>query len=180
MFITAGERSYLRVVFELILLALVVFALGSLLTNARQKKSAPKPVPAAARPAEDTPPEAAEPLMREYKGVRLGMTAEEARHKLGEPADKGDRQDFYLFSETESAQVFYDASHQVMAISVQYAGGGASAPTPKNVLGADVEPRPDGSVHRCVNYRRAGCWVSYSRTAGEHPLVTVSVQKDGP
>ncbi len=178
MFITAGERSYLKVLFELILLALVVFALGSLLTNARQKRSAPKPVPAAARPAEAAPAEAAEPLMREYKGVRLGMTAGEARQKLGEPADKGDQQDFYLFSESESAQIFYDASHQVKAISVQYAG--ASAPTPKNVLGADIEPSPDGSVHRRVNYRRAGCWVSYSRTAGEQPLVTVSVQKDGP
>ena len=53
MFITAGERSYLRVVFELILLALVVFALGSLLTNARPKRSAPKPVPDAARETPD-------------------------------------------------------------------------------------------------------------------------------
>lgn len=34
------------------------------------------------------------PLYKEYRGVRLGMTAAETRAKLGEPAMKSDEQDF--------------------------------------------------------------------------------------
>ena len=44
-------------------------------------------------------------LYREYRGVRLGMTAAEARAKLGEPAMKSDEQDFYVFSANETAQL---------------------------------------------------------------------------
>ena len=38
-----------------------------------------------------------QPLYREYRGVRLGMTAADERAKLGEPAMKSDEQDFYVF-----------------------------------------------------------------------------------
>ena len=50
-----------------------------------------------------------QPLYREYHGVRLGMTAAEARAKLGEPAMKSDEQDFYVVSVNETAQIAYTA-----------------------------------------------------------------------
>src|SRR6266576_2398313 len=65
---------------------------------------------ASAQKVTDTPP------FIEYKGVRIGMDMNEARKKLGEPADKGDAQDFFMFSEKESCQVFYDNVHQVISI----------------------------------------------------------------
>jgi hypothetical protein len=40
-----------------------------------------------------------QPLYREYRGVRLGMTAADARAKLGEPVMKSDEQDYYVFSD---------------------------------------------------------------------------------
>jgi hypothetical protein len=131
---------------------------------------------AAARPqAEDKDKD--EPRYHEYKGVRIGMTADEARKKLGEPADKGDKQDFYVFSDNETAQVFYDAEKKVYAVSVIYMGGVTNAPTAKSVLGTDLEAKPDGSMHRKVDYPKAGFWVAYSRTAGDQPLVTVTMQR---
>ena len=45
------------------------------------------------------------PLYRDYKGVSIGMTAEEARARLGKPMTKGDDQDFYVISEKETVQV---------------------------------------------------------------------------
>ena len=33
------------------------------------------------------------------------------------------------------------------------------------------------SKHKLVRYPKAGCWVSYSRTAGDTPIVTVTIQK---
>ena len=117
-----------------------------------------------------------EPPFHEYKGVRIGMTADVARQKLGEPTDKGDTQDFYAFGENETVQVFYDAEKKVHALSIIYVGGG-QMPTAKAVLGADVEAKPDGSMHRRVDYPKAGFWVAYSRTAGDSPLVTITMQK---
>src|SRR5687767_777097 len=94
---TTNQRFYLRTLAELVLLALAIFALGSLLVHAQ--KSAPKPAPAPPPQTAPGGPEADQPLLREYRGVRLGMTAEESRRKLGEPMDKSDQQDFYVISE---------------------------------------------------------------------------------
>lgn len=117
------------------------------------------------------------PPFHEYKGVRIGMPADEARKKLGNPADKGDSQDFYAFSDSESAQVFYDAGKKVFAISVIYAGAGSGAPTAKAVLGTEIEAKSDGSMHQRLDFPKANCWVAYSRTSGDSPLVTVTLQK---
>jgi hypothetical protein len=116
------------------------------------------------------------PLYVEYKGVRLGMEASEARKILGEPKDKSDAQDFYMFSESEMAQVFYDKG-KVMAVCVNYVGPSSGAPLPKVVLGTEIEAKPDGAMHKLVRYPEAGYWVSYSRTGGDEPLVTVTMQK---
>lgn len=116
------------------------------------------------------------PLYSEYKGVRLGMEATEVRKKLGDPADKGDVQDFFVFSETESAQVFYTKG-KVMAVSVNYVGDKSGAPLPKIVLGTDIEAKPDGAMHKMVRYPEAGYWVSYNRTGGGDPMTTVTMQK---
>lgn len=115
------------------------------------------------------------PLYVEYKGVRIGMDAVDVRKKLGTPTDKGDLQDFYVFSDSESAQVFY-LKGKVNALSVNYVGE-KNAPLPKIVLGTDIEPRADGGMHKLVRYPDAGYWVSYNRTGGDDPLITVTMQK---
>jgi outer membrane protein assembly factor BamE (lipoprotein component of BamABCDE complex) len=120
-----------------------------------------------------------DPIFNEYKGVRLGMTADECRQKLGTPQDKGDTQDFYAFSEKETAQVNYNAQHQVMSIAVIYIGAD-KAPASKAIIGADLTAKADGSMYRLVRYPKAGYWVSYSRTAGDSPLITVMMQRYKP
>jgi hypothetical protein len=136
-------------------------------------------LPAAARQKEPEK-DAEQPAFREYKGIKLGMTAEQVRKLLGSPADKGDTQDFYTFGESETAQIFYDDAHSVSALSVSYFGDVSKAPTARLVLGSEVEPKPDGSLHKMVRYPKAGYWVSYSRTAGDSPLVTVMMQRYKP
>ncbi len=117
------------------------------------------------------------PLMMDFRGVSLGMSADEVRQKLGSPKDKADDQDFYVFNDKLTAQVLYDKAHKVVTISADFIGG-SDAPTPKSVFGADIEAKPDGSMYRMVRYPKAGCWVSYNRTAGDTPLVTVTIQKN--
>lgn len=117
------------------------------------------------------------PLFHEYRSVRIGMTTDEVRKKLNDPTDKSDEQDFFMFSDNESAQVFYDKSRKVFAISVNFLNGARDMPTAKSVFGSDIPVKPDGSMYKMVRYPKAGCWVSFSRTSGNAPLTTVTVQK---
>jgi len=118
------------------------------------------------------------PIFHEYRGVQIGWLADDVRKKLGNPADKGDEQDFFVFGEKETAQILYDkATHKVTAISVDFMNGASDVITPQQVFGADFDTKPDGSKHKLVRYPKAGYWVSYSRTAGDTPIVTITIQK---
>jgi len=113
----------------------------------------------------------------EYRGVRIGMTADEARQKLGKPKNKDNSQDLYVLSGNESAQVFYDGKGSVYAISIDYSGKDKSAPAPVDVFGHDIPPKPDGSIYQLQQYPEDGYWVSYNRTTGESPIVSITIQK---
>ncbi len=117
------------------------------------------------------------PLFLEFKGVRIGMSADEARKKLGSPRDKGDEVDIYQFNDNQGAQVYYDKAKTVMAISIDFASGASDVPSAKDVIGGEADARPDGSAFKMVRYPKAGYWVSYSKTAGQSPTITITMQK---
>lgn len=117
-----------------------------------------------------------EPAYKAYKGVSIGMSADEARKKLGDPTDKSDKQDFYVFSDDETAQVFYDADKKVSAIAVVYTGG-KNVPTCNAVFGKEAPQKPDGTQYMRVQYPKTGYWVSYSRTGGDTPITSVTIQR---
>ncbi|HKY26480.1 MAG TPA: hypothetical protein VJM12_00885 [Pyrinomonadaceae bacterium] len=115
------------------------------------------------------------PAFTEYRGVTIGMTAEEVRSKL-DRLKKGEGQDFLIFSERESAQIYYNDAGKVTAISIDYLDN-SDAPSPDAVLGIKLQPKADGSMYQLNRYPQAGYWVSYNRTAGDKPLVTITMQK---
>lgn len=117
------------------------------------------------------------PLFSEYRGIQLGMSAVDVRKKLGEPKDKGDEQDFYMFGETETAQIVYDKTLKVVTISADFLSANTTILTAKQVLGSDVEAKADGSLYKMIRFPKAGYWVSYNRTSGTSPLTTVTIQK---
>ena len=114
-------------------------------------------------------------LYSDYKGVRLGMSPEEVRTKLGKPMQSDADQDYYVVSDNETVQLAYEA-HKVIAISIDYVGG-VGAPDYKTIVGPDVEVKADGSIHQLVMYDKLGFWVSYNRSAGNAPVVTITIQK---
>jgi len=134
--------------------------------------------PSAAQTARSRAANEDEPIFREYRGVQIGLLTDDVRKKLGSPADKGEEQDFYIFGEKETAQIIYDkATHKVIAISVDFTSGAQGVLTPQQVFGADIDAKPDGSKYKLVRYPKAGYWLSYSRTAGDSPIITVTMQK---
>ena len=112
----------------------------------------------------------------QFRGLKIGMATEDARKKLGSPKEKSPEQDFYVFNDNEAVQILYDKG-TVSAISIDYMNGANSIPSPKDVLGADADAKADGSIHKVVRYPKAGYWVSYSRTAGAEPTITITMQK---
>jgi len=136
---------------------------------------------AAATPAQTTSksahgPVVQQPLYSEYRGVRIGMNAQEVRAKLGEPLQKADDMDLYVFSEKETAQIAYDAAHKVTTVSVDYVGG-VGAPDYKLIVGPNIEVKADGSLYKQVRHDTLGFWVYYYRSASEVPIVTITIQK---
>jgi hypothetical protein len=120
-----------------------------------------------------------EPPFSAYKGVRIGMAADEARKLLGHPTDKDDKQEVFAVSDDESCQVYYDAAKKVAAVSITYFSSKA-VPAPKSVLGEEPEAKQDGSFTKLVRYPKAGYWVSYTRTSGESPMTIIAMQKIDP
>lgn len=118
-----------------------------------------------------------QPAFSEFKGVRIGMKTEEARKKLGNPTDKSPEQDFYVFNDTQAVQVYYDKTGAVTAISIDFMSGANGIPSAKEVLGSEADAKPDGGVYKMIRYPKAGYWVSYSRTAGNSPTTTITMQK---
>ena len=119
----------------------------------------------------DAPPYSA------YKGVGIGTAMDDARTKLGIPKEKSDTQDFYVFSDDESAIVYYGAEKTVTALTVTFTGKLDAAPTAKAVFGEDVPPKPDGGIFKMVRYPKAGFWISYNKILGDNHVVMIAMQK---
>ena len=110
-------------------------------------------------------PVAEQALQSEYKGVRLGMTTNEARAKLGEPALKAEDQDYYVFSNTETATVAYDRTHKVVTISIDYQDG-VGAPDYRTVVARTCRRERTALSIRWFDAKVGG---SGSRTVARRP-----------
>jgi hypothetical protein len=166
----------------LLLSAIVLILLASVSTASAQTpatESTQAEVAQAATPASTASNAAAAnaPVFTDYRGVRIGMSADEVRAKLDRLKDGGPAQDVFVFSERESAQIYYDKNRKVTAISVDYFGGDSNAPAAIAVLGVELQAKPDGSMYELKRYPNAGYWVSYNRTAGDKPIITITMQK---
>lgn len=120
-----------------------------------------------------------QPVLTDYKGIKIGTTAEEVRERLGKA--KIDDKDglYYEISDDETVQIMVDNDKKVRFISVAYSDENENAPKFTDVFGKDTtaEPAADGKIYKLVTYPAAGYWVAYSRLAGENPMITVTMQK---
>lgn len=117
------------------------------------------------------------PTFKDYKGVRIGMTANEVRQKLGTPELKDKTEDLFLISDVEMVQVVYDKDGKVSVVSITYSAKNDAAPTALAVLGEEVAAGADGRVYKLVRYPMVGYWVAYSRAASDAPVVSVTMKK---
>ena len=167
-------RSFIRS--TLLLLSVIVLVPAGSIANGQNisNPSAQEEVATVTKPSTSTATSNV-PVFKDYRGVKIGITAEEVRTKL-DGLKKGDRQDFLVLSERESAQIYYDNEGKVTAISIDYFDN-INAPSPDAVLGTALQAKADGSMYQLIRYPEAGYWVSYNRTAGDKPIITITMQK---
>jgi hypothetical protein len=130
--------------------------------------------------AQEIKPAVLQPVFTEYKGITIGMTADEVRDKIDKKPKIEDNDGFYyVFSDDEAMQIVLDENKKVKVISVIYSGGNTNAPTYEAVFGKNVplEQGADGRVYKLIRYPESGFWVAYSSGAGDKPTVTVTIQK---
>ena len=152
--------------FEFLSLAIGLLCVVFLVTNSHAQTPATKFTKAN--------PAATQSIYREYRGIRIGMTVEEVRTKLGVPVFKSDEQDVFVFSANETAQIAYNSKQKVVTISADYLGG-IGAPDYRAVVGSELETRPNGTKYKMIHYNNEGFWVSYSQSGTAVPTVTVTI-----
>jgi outer membrane protein assembly factor BamE (lipoprotein component of BamABCDE complex) len=116
------------------------------------------------------------PVWQGYKGVVLGMTTAEVRQKLGAPKSEDSADFFYIFSETETADIIF-TGQKVTTISISYTEEHKDPPKFEDVFSRNVkaDPKPDGAIFKKIDYPEAGYWISYNRMAGEKAMVMIVI-----
>ena len=150
--------SILRASWFLLLLLVLLLISGQAQTNGKKAES---------------------PILQDYKGIKIGMTAADVRAKLGK-AQSDDKDGFlYVFSDEETAQIMVDGEQKVRTVSVMYSSDNPKPPKFEDVFGKTAQPEPQtgGSIYKLVKYPEAGYWVSYNRMAGDKPTIMVIMQK---
>jgi hypothetical protein len=119
------------------------------------------------------------PAFKDFKGVKIGSTADEAREKLGKPSFEDETGFIVDISDNESVQVGLDKDKKVNYIAARYRSETDVTPKYTDIFGknAEVVKKDDGSIYNLVRYPDAGYWVAYSRLAGDKAMVTVTMKK---
>ena len=168
---SSSRRSALRVVIVAAALVAAPFAFA-------QQQSQPAAKRAVMTSNTDqAAPQALKPLYREYRGVNLGMKADEVHATLGAPTSSDSNSDIYIRSDKELATVYYDADKKVVAVVTTYTGRDAGAPEATTVIGKAPTPDESGAITEMVRYPDDGYWVSYNVIPGDEPITIVTIRK---
>jgi hypothetical protein len=113
-------------------------------------------------------------VMREFRGIKLGMKRDEVRDALGKPELSDKSQDSFKIGGDDRLTTHYD-NDSVKAIQL-YFFESKKVPNWVDVVGAmEIEQRPDGSKVTRVEVPEEDFWVSmYQSKSGDVTTITIS------
>jgi hypothetical protein len=139
---------------------------GSAATQQEGQADALSPIPKAIK------------VMREYRGIKLGMKRDEVRNALGKPelSDKG--QDIFKIGGDDMLTAHYD-NDSVKVIQL-YFSESKRVPNWVDVVGdTEIEERPDGSKIARVEIPEENFWISmFQGKNGDITNITISRSRD--
>lgn len=127
-----------------------------------------------AAPAPVAQPAANANVMREYKGVKLGMKRDEVRAAMGKIELQGKDKDRFIIKGDDRLTVYYD-NDAVKAIQL-YIVDAKNAPAWADVVGdAEIVQMESGAKHARREVREEQFWVSmYQSKDGALTTITIS------
>jgi hypothetical protein len=115
--------------------------------------------------------------MREYKGVKLGLTREQVHTALGKPEISSENMEDYKLTGNDTITVHYEKG-EVKAIQLSFLDP-KNAPAWKDVVGetAEVTQLDNGGKHARTMISEEKFWVSiYQNKDGSSTQITISRQ----
>lgn len=152
----------------------LVLALASILTLCAQSVRSDW---TSQQSATQDPPAAPVKVMREYKGVKLGLTREQVHAAMGKPANTSENTEDYNLTGEDTITVHYEKG-EVKAIQLAFLDP-KNAPAWKDVVGdsAEVTQLDNGAKHARTMVSEEKFWVSiYQSKDGMTTRITISRQ----
>jgi hypothetical protein len=142
--------------------------------SAAAQQPAPETAPPAAPTSVTTAPPAGAKVMRDYRGVKLGMKAEEVRAAMGKAELSQPDKDRFIIKGDDRLTVYYDGG-AVKAIQL-YIVDPKNAPAWADVVGdAEIIEMESGAKRARRDVPEEGFWVSmYQSKDGAMTTVTIS------
>ncbi|HEX9000753.1 MAG TPA: hypothetical protein VGB07_12685 [Blastocatellia bacterium] len=153
---------------SLIRLAVIILACcipGIATAQAQQQGQEQNPPP-------ETPPRK---VMREYQGVRLGMTDAEVRAAVGKPKSDGKDRDEYDLKDDGSLTIHYD-NGKVKAIQLYFANAKNAPPWPEVIGDAEIVQNENGSKHARVVIPEERFWVAMFQNK-DQSMTTITISQ---
>lgn len=115
-------------------------------------------------------------VLREYKGVKLGLKRDEVKAAMGTPESSTDTSDDFKLTGDDTMTVHYD-NGEVKAIQLAFLDP-KNAPAWKDVVGdAEVNELPSGAKNARKTMEAEKFWVSFYQTKdGTTTRITISRQ----
>lgn len=113
-------------------------------------------------------------VLREYKGVKLGLKREQVRAALGQPASSGEANDDFNLTGEDTMTVRYE-NGEVKAIQIAFLDA-KNAPAWQDVVGdAEVQVLANGAKTARKVLNEEKCWVAiYQNKEGTVIRITIS------
>jgi hypothetical protein len=127
--------------------------------------------------ATQDPPPTPVKVMREFKGIKLGLTREQVHTALGKPENTGENMENYKLTGEDTMTVHYEKS-EVKAIQLSFLDP-KNVPAWKDVVGetAEVTQLDNGAKHARTMISEEKFWVSiYQSKDGSNTQITISRQ----
>lgn len=112
-------------------------------------------------------------VMREYHGVKLGMTDAEVRAAVGKPKTDGKDRDEYELKDDGSLTIHYD-NGKVKAIQLYFANAKNAPPWPEVVGETEIIQNENGSKHARVVVPEERFWVAMFQNK-DQSMTTITI-----
>lgn len=115
------------------------------------------------------------PVLREYRGVKLGMNREQVKDAMDKPSQTSKDWDEFKLKDNDLMTVRYDDQGAVKTIQLYFTDAARAPEWEKTVGSAEIQQKPNGSKFARAVIKEENFWITmYQNSSGEVTTITIS------